>query len=460
MRDTIFIGHANPEDDEFTLWLHARLKNEGFNVECDITCLTGGEEDYWRVLQDILENRCCKYLLVLSKNTFFKDGVKDEFEQAKSVAKKINLKDFIIVLKIDDVPFDIRIGLNRKNQFRFDLSWSKAFKNLIIKLKKDGVPRQSSRPLSVDDWLKNRHSTQTGVEIRHEKLYSNWLAIKGLPSKFYIFEYTNEAQAKALVDEILDYPVFAHDSYIVSFMSEMPRKIRNGIIEINYLKKIEVNVNTAFNRYDSEQFPIYEDTRRFLVRLLKEGFHRFLSNRGLLTYEMSQKTKCFYFRKGFLENDKVHFTYEERATWKQMLGEFGDSTWHLGISLHPMLYPELCYSLRSHIVFTDNGIDIWESKSKLHKARRSKGKKMFNKEWRSLLLGFLHALSDNGKTIEILLNEQNALSLPTETIKFHSRYGYIEPNSEARIVPLDYPDEETLDEDVFDELDNEANPLV
>src|SRR6266478_2691829 len=111
-RDVIFIGHANPEDNEFTLWLYAKLKNEGYNVECDLTCLTGGEDDYWKVLQDILDNHACKYLLVLSKDTFKKQGVIDEWEQVKSASRKTGLADFVMIAKIDDVPFDIRIGVN------------------------------------------------------------------------------------------------------------------------------------------------------------------------------------------------------------------------------------------------------------------------------------------------------------------------------------------------------------
>jgi len=87
-RDTIFIGHANPEDDEFTLWLLARLKNEGYDVECDHTVLIGGEDDYWKILQDLLDNRARKYLLVLSEHTFKKQGIIDEWEQAKAIAKR------------------------------------------------------------------------------------------------------------------------------------------------------------------------------------------------------------------------------------------------------------------------------------------------------------------------------------------------------------------------------------
>jgi hypothetical protein len=32
VRDTLLLSHANPEDNEFTLWLALQLANEGYRV--------------------------------------------------------------------------------------------------------------------------------------------------------------------------------------------------------------------------------------------------------------------------------------------------------------------------------------------------------------------------------------------------------------------------------------------
>ena len=152
-RETIFIGHANPEDNDFTLWLYAKLSNEGYKVACDLVSLTGGESDFWKELQNLLENKTCKYLLVFSKHAFKKQGVIDEWEQVRSLAKKLNSNDFIYLIKYDDVPFDARIGTNTMNQFRFDKSWARGLKDLIFKLNKDQVPKQTNNPYSLNEWL-------------------------------------------------------------------------------------------------------------------------------------------------------------------------------------------------------------------------------------------------------------------------------------------------------------------
>jgi hypothetical protein len=42
MADLLFLSHANPEDNEFTLWLALQLAKEGYKVWCDLTGFLGG----------------------------------------------------------------------------------------------------------------------------------------------------------------------------------------------------------------------------------------------------------------------------------------------------------------------------------------------------------------------------------------------------------------------------------
>ena len=62
-RDAIFISHANPEDNAFTVWLGARLTAAGYEVWADVLRLRGGQ-DWQRLLEDALRHRACKVLLV------------------------------------------------------------------------------------------------------------------------------------------------------------------------------------------------------------------------------------------------------------------------------------------------------------------------------------------------------------------------------------------------------------
>ena len=54
-RDTLLLSHANPEDNEFTLWLALQLANEGYSVWCDLTKLLGGEV-FWDDIEEADQN--------------------------------------------------------------------------------------------------------------------------------------------------------------------------------------------------------------------------------------------------------------------------------------------------------------------------------------------------------------------------------------------------------------------
>src|SRR5262245_41367441 len=48
-REALFMSHANPEDNAFTLWLGAKLTALGYEVFADVLRLRGGE-DWERIL--------------------------------------------------------------------------------------------------------------------------------------------------------------------------------------------------------------------------------------------------------------------------------------------------------------------------------------------------------------------------------------------------------------------------
>lgn len=122
IRDVLFVSHANPEDNNFALWLALRLAAEGYPVWCDLTELLGGE-DFWKEIENVLRERVIKFLFVTSHSSTQKDGVLQELTEAKEVAKEGKLKDFVIPLHIDDCKTNIEI--KRLNYISFDgwISW-------------------------------------------------------------------------------------------------------------------------------------------------------------------------------------------------------------------------------------------------------------------------------------------------------------------------------------------------
>lgn len=71
----------------------------------DLIELLGGET-FWDEIQEAVKERTIKFLFVLSRFSNVKDGALQELDCAKGVAKKLKttVRDFIIPLKIDDLP--------------------------------------------------------------------------------------------------------------------------------------------------------------------------------------------------------------------------------------------------------------------------------------------------------------------------------------------------------------------
>lgn len=452
MRTKVFIGHANPEDNEFTSWLQSKLLNEGYDVVTDLSMLIGGEKDFWKNIQDALEQDAAKYVLVLSNHTFNKEGVIDEWEHAKAIEKQNNIIDFIIPLRIDDVPFDVRIGLNKRNIIPFH-EWSKGLKKLLTKLHFDGVPKLKNDGLeqSIIQWSKNKFSTFSGVKKKEEIFYSNWLEIDGLPENLFFHRYDNDTQAQAVAEEESSIPIVQLKNHLITFEKSLEALNAGFGLDVRPKSVVSISTRDIIDGYESDDFPKCDDSRRLLIRVLKKAWEKKIEDIGLKYYELSGGRKCHYYKMGFNEKDKVRFKYGEVEKLKQLVGKMNDSFWHYAISSHVLLHPITCFSLKAHLLFSDDGEQIWSSKSKLHSSRRRKGKGFFNKEWRDLMLAFTSSLGQDGQ-ISIPLSHSESLLLNSETITFQCDFGYDDPKDNARILPLD---DYVEDEEIYDDIDSE-----
>jgi len=456
-RDTIFIGHATPEDNDFTLWLQSKLIGEGYKCECDLSFLIGGEADYWKSLQDFLEEQTIKYILVVSKVTFEKSGVLDEWEQCKSIEKQHKLNDFIIPVKIDKAPFNARIGLNRRNIVIFENNWAIGLKRLLKKLRNDNVPKSSKSLTLLSDWYENVYTNWSGIDTEFsDTFYSNWIKIPRLPSFVYFYKFYNEKQAEEVLKNNMVYPAFRHGNFIVSFQKSLDYYLMDKGFEITPIEIIKKAPNDAFNWYENDEFPTYHDFRRLLVRLVNKCFEMYLQSKELLAYELSN-SKCYFFQ--HIEDDKVKGSFSV-GTNKHNIGVTGkyfEDFWHFAISFKTLLAPELCISVKNHIIFTSDGKKTWDDKRKMHSARRRKGKTMYNKEWRNQLLAFLSALSyNNNSTMSVIVAESETIELSTIPLLFNADFSYEEPNDEKRLMPIDnYLEEDEYYQDIENATEDE-----
>ena len=142
-RQALFISHANPEDNEFTIWLGSHLSGAGYEVWADVLKVRGGE-DWVRKLEQALRERACKVLLVGTPRGVEKQGVRNEIQIASEVAKKIGDKEFIIPLRLQH--FDSPFQIVQAQYIDFLKGWGQGLAELLETLEGYALPRLTFPP--------------------------------------------------------------------------------------------------------------------------------------------------------------------------------------------------------------------------------------------------------------------------------------------------------------------------
>lgn len=208
-RQALFISHANPEDNEFTIWLGSHLSGAGYEVWADVLKVRGGE-DWARKLERALRERACKVLLVGTPRGVEKQGVRNEIQIASEVAQKINDKEFIIPLRLQhyDSPFQIA----QAHYIDFLNGWGQGLADLLETLEGYELPRlQSFHAESIENWRAVQLVKARVVQAAPEKLVSNWLRLIEWPNSIKYFEFSvgvSEDQGKKLMNSC-KWPVYS-----------------------------------------------------------------------------------------------------------------------------------------------------------------------------------------------------------------------------------------------------------
>ncbi|RZK34422.1 MAG: toll/interleukin-1 receptor domain-containing protein, partial [Hymenobacter sp.] len=299
-RRTIFISHALPEDIEVALWVAAKLRNEGYEVWCEVEQVHGGEH-FWKTIEPLIRDKTVKFVFLASQASVKKQGVRMEWDFALGVARDYDLQDFIIPVNLDGVSPNSLMGLSGLAMIQFQASWAHGIKALLTKLHKDDVPKSTaSTPLSAAHWYFHRFTSHNDALKKTENFYSNWVALPLPPRNLYFHRYSTDAQAKAVaavLRESKQFPVVRHDTYIVTFEPTMPllelSKSSTTLFEAAAVAPLERRVADTHliltRRYDSKVFPQRQDASNLLVQFLQQAVHEFFVGRGLRTYQMSSK---------------------------------------------------------------------------------------------------------------------------------------------------------------------------
>lgn len=432
-RDVLFISHANPDDNEFVQWLTLRLASLGYHAWSDVARLLGGE-DFWRDIETAIRQHSIKVLYVLSRASNQRDGTLLELKVAHDVRKKESISDFIIPLRIDDLPFnEFNIQLANLNAIDFSKGWAAGLRQLIAKLEKDAVPKNPSfGPDAVRQWWENAFNVEEGTTSAEEVHLSNWFPV-GLPPTVY-----THAVIGLLDREEPSFP--------------FPTKFRNGIVTFAPAADVEPWLGTlriqstvavpTRELLSNEDWKTQRDNRDMVTYFLNEAWKMGVAKR-LAAYEMSGGRVAFYFDVQTLPDPDVKFVgIGGKASRRGLMGykttPKGKRHWHFAASARGAVHPQPVLMVRSHVLFSDDGKQLWESPRQMHRARRSQCKNWWNDDWRDRLLATMTWLADGEPT----------LALPLGT-SVHGNVG---------IRPLEFLSPVTLDEHARDEPESGEEP--
>ncbi len=213
-RTALFISHATPEDNVFTLWLGAKLSAAGYEVWADVLKLVAGQ-DWQRILEEALRNCACKVLMVGTAVAVEKQGVRNEIQIATDIAKAIKDKEYIIPLRLEE--YNAPFLIVHAQRIDFSKSWAAGLKELLEVLETYNVPKALTENAAFWRAVQLLHGKEP-VQIE-ENLISNWLKFKSLPAEVhhYDFRFGISSVAKGRLLKDFSIPLIAKDG--IGFIS-------------------------------------------------------------------------------------------------------------------------------------------------------------------------------------------------------------------------------------------------
>ncbi len=397
-RKAIFISHASPEDNPFTLWLGAKLAALGYEVWADVLRLTGGE-DWQRKLENAIRERACKVLLVANARSVQKQGVRNEIQIASEVARKIEDQEFIIPLRL--TPFEAPFLIVQAQYIDFERSWAQGFLELLVALEERySVPRVGG---TTDSWQAVQLINGKKITSVPEKLVSNWLEVRRTPSLLYY------------------YPDKCPDGNASTYPSA---KFRDGSFSCDRLGSA-TSEKIKINRFLHSGWPALgvhtKDARKVFADLVNQGLGRVFKTKGLKSYEMSNRQICWWLGQGAPEG-RIGFRWDELNGSRQLQGFSSKRRvhWHFGISTSFRSVPSLHVRVKSRLIFTEDRATPLTSAARMHRLRRSFAKGWRNARWRDMLLTFLFWLADGSTLFDVPLGASEGLVLTLPSLTFVS----------------------------------------
>lgn len=423
MKNTIFIGHATPDDNTFAVWLATKLELCGYKVWIDVNNLSPSV-DFWNTIDNTLRTETIKYIFVASKSSCAtnRDGVQKELAVADRMRKEY--PNFIIPVRIDDIDYSkLPVEIIRLNAIDFSVDWRTGLDELLTYLINENVPKNNTEKESsafLNRWHNTTINSQLQIVDQVSEYCSNLFPIE-LPK--YVFLYHDEPNLESILAE-RHIPYKKNNSVIMTFVcnkcvSEWLKR------DINLLPLDTLDAIKNYSKPMTFLGVSFDNISRDIISLVNWSIGEFFFLNGLRKFNPDSGKKSrnvYYFKYG----EKYKRTNAKRP--KNLSGRYKGKHWHFGVNGSYVQYPTPGVLINWHLVFSDSNYKMLSTSSQIS-ARRSKGKHFYNKEWKELLLTAMEYCS-KGSDYGCYMSccEDSAFYIKSKPMRYISEKGYIEPD--------------------------------
>ena len=401
-RELVFISHANPEDNDFARWLYANLSLLGYRVWADVNQFIGGER-FWDDIEDAIREHATKVVVCVSRIAQSKDGVLDEIHWALSTERAKGLKNFILPIRIDDLPFgDVRANLGRRNLIDFSHNWKAGLGELTRALERDGVARPLLDELAARSLVSTLRRRSQSLLIREqEPVLLNQIEINSLPSDVHFYEFEGPIKETREVCKQISVATFEHWRLIGTFASI--ENVESGLpphIAIKHRHSCSTKELLSGHLSGVPPMPS-QIAEKKVVALLRDGWDQKAQSKGLSPFQTAAKRIAWFPNKGLIPGGTV--TYVDRDGTKRRKNIWGFSQkrgvyWHFAVEAWPAVNSgNWHYKLRPHVIFSADGVNV----RKMHALRRGFCKSWWNDRWRDLLQAYVVWVAEGQPKIQI-----------------------------------------------------------
>lgn len=420
--DTLFLIKSSPNDDEFALWLAPKLEAEGYRVFADILTLQPG--DRWRrEINEALEHRAAKVLLVGRNATLEDPNVQDDIDIAIDVAKRRGDQRFILPLRLES--YRKVKGIGDTVAVDFVRGWGEGLTLLLEALRRQKVPRDTSATRIDLNWEKFRRRGAVPLINQPERLTSNWLRIVEAPDVIHHYEATGATEPDRLKRALAAYPYptviqgrgflsFAHQAEIDEAFEAIGRfRLRRSVPILKFVEegipKLGIKKQTA---------------RNLLNVMMKEAWFHFCRDRGLIEYGYSNSVGFHASPALAPKGARIPWGTQGERRSSMLRNVAKKHIWQYGVTALPAFWPFWHFKLKARVLFaadngTQEGLKIDDAK-KMHKLRRSICKGWRNKQWHGRMLALLEMISGESAFVRLRLSAASDLVLDASPVLFSS----------------------------------------